>query len=283
MKHVIRRTRDPGVLPPTLPDQLEHVVHARQDVVHENHRIKDLALGIPQFVQGHHGRVPDLGEVFDPMVERSSGSHRGTDDDPHPDHPSERVKDPEERLGLVVGSVLVDRDEDVVVPQHAGRPEHGREQVRNDVKRVVEVDGKKVLVLLGHQVALLVFVPPVRAQRVRVSFIEVGSLGVHQIGRMRVWYHSPASESEPPFTGVVRLVTDERFITFVHLLCVLLLRLSEAFLGMVRGERGDDLEHSVALGEGAVGRPHRPHQPVEPQKGCDDPVDSRQRRAPAQP
>jgi hypothetical protein len=69
----------------------------------------------------------------------------------------------------------------------------------------------------------------------------------------------------------------------VHLLCVLLLRLSEAFLGMVRGERGDDLEHSVALGEGAVGRPHRPHQPVEPQKGCDDPVDSRQRRAPAQP
>ena len=83
---------------------------------------------------------------------------------------------------------------------------------------------------------------------------------------MRVRYHSPASESEPPFTGVVRLVTDERFITFVHLLCVLLLRLSEAFLGMVRGERGDDLEHSVALGEGAVGRPHRPHQPVSRRK-----------------
>ena len=163
VKHVIRRTRDPGVLPPALPDQLEHVVHAGQDVVHEDHRIKDLALGIPQFVQGHHGRVPDLGEVFDPMVERSSGSHRGTDDDPHPHDPRQRVKDPEERLGLVVGPVLVDRDEHIVVPEHSGRPEHGREQVRDDVKRVVKVDGKKVLVLLGHQVPLLVFVPPVRS------------------------------------------------------------------------------------------------------------------------
>ena len=254
MKHVIRRTSDPSVLPPALPDQLEHVVHAGQDVVHENHRIKDLALGIPQFMKGHHGRVSNLGQVFDTMVERSSGSHRGTDDDPHPHDPRQRVKDPEERLGLVVGPVLVDRDEDVVIPQNPGRPEHRREQVRNDVKRVVEVDGKEVLVLLGHQVPLLVFVPPVRAQRVRVSFIQVGSLGVHQLGRMRVRYHSPASESEPPLAGVVRLVTDERFITLVHLLCVLLLRLSEAFLGMVRRERGDDLEHSVTLSEGAATR-----------------------------
>jgi hypothetical protein len=248
VEHVIRRTRNPGILTPALPDQLEHVVDTRQDVVHENDRIKRLAFTVSQFVKGHHGSVSDLGQILDTMVERSSRPHRCPDDDPHSDNPSERVKDLQQRLGLVVGTVLVDGHKHVVVPQHPGRPEHGRKEIRNDVKRVVQVDGEKVLVLLGDEVPLLVFVPTGRSEPIiKGPLLHLTLLGVHGLGRMSIRNSSMSSQPKPTSAGRVGLVTDQRLISLVYLSGVQSLGIPRTFLGVMRRERGDELEHSITL------------------------------------
>ena len=50
VEHVIRCTGDPGVLSPGLPDQLQQIVYAGEDVVHEDHGIEYLPIVIPEFV-----------------------------------------------------------------------------------------------------------------------------------------------------------------------------------------------------------------------------------------
>ena len=248
MEHVIRRTCNPGILTPALPDQLEHVVDTRQDIVHEDDRIERLALAISQLVEGHHGGVSNLGQVFNTMVESSPRPHRSPDDDPHPDDPSERVKDLQQRLGLIVGTVLVDGHKHVVIPQHSGRPEHGREEIRNDVKRVVQVDGEKVLVLLGDEIPLLVFVPTGRGEPIiKGPLLRLTLLGVHRLGRMSIRDSPVSTQSKPTSAGRIRLVTDERLVSLVYLGGVQRLGIPRAFLGVMRRERGDELEHSITL------------------------------------
>lgn len=157
--HVIRRTGDTRILPPRLPDQLEQIIHAGQDIVHEYDRVKDLVLVVAQLVEGDHRRVPDFCEVFDTVVELTPRAHGCADDHAQTDGSRECVKDPQEGLGLVVGPVLVDRDKDVVIAQNRRRSEKSREDIGNDVERVVQVDGEEVFVLLSLQVPL----DPIRA------------------------------------------------------------------------------------------------------------------------
>jgi len=115
VKHVITSTRNPRVLPPTLPDQLQQIIHARQDIVHEHDRIKHDLLVLPQLMQRHQRCVPNLCQVLNPMIERSPRPHTRPDLDPQSSDLSESVKDSEEGFGLVGGSVLVDGDVDVGV------------------------------------------------------------------------------------------------------------------------------------------------------------------------
>jgi hypothetical protein len=135
-----------------------------------------------------------------------------------------------------------------VVPQHPGRPEHGRKEIRNDVKRVVQVDGEKVLVLLGDEVPLLVFVPTGRSEPIiKGPLLHLTLLGVHGLGRMSIRNSSMSSQPKPTSAGRVGLVTDQRLISLVYLSGVQSLGIPRTFLGVMRRERGDELEHSITL------------------------------------
>ena len=50
MEHVIRRAGNTSVVQAALVDELEEVVHAGKDIVHENDCVKVLVLRVPQFV-----------------------------------------------------------------------------------------------------------------------------------------------------------------------------------------------------------------------------------------
>ena len=148
MEHVVRGTSDACVVLSALPYQLQQVVHAWENIVHEDDRVKVLVLCVPQLVQRHKRCIAHLREVLDAVVERTARTHRRPDRHAHADTARERVKNAQERLRLVRRPVLVDRHVDVVVPKDGSDPEERREQVWDDVERVVEVDGEEVLVVV---------------------------------------------------------------------------------------------------------------------------------------
>ena len=115
--HVVRGAGDARVVEPALVDELEQVVRAGQDVVHEDDRVKVLVLRVPQLVQRHERGVAHLGEVLDAVVERAARAHRRADCYAQAHRAAERVEDAQERLRLVRRPVLVDRHVHVMVPQ----------------------------------------------------------------------------------------------------------------------------------------------------------------------
>lgn len=137
MEDVVGTASNASVLPPTLPDELEQVVHAGQHIVHEDDRVEELSLGVSELLQRRQCSITDLGEVLDAVVERSTGAEGGADDDAEADGAAEGVEDAQESLGLVGGSVLVDRDEDVVVAEDSRNFEHVGEEVWDNVEGVV--------------------------------------------------------------------------------------------------------------------------------------------------
>lgn len=148
MVHVIGSASDTSVLPSALPDEFKQIVHARQNVVHEDDRIKHLVLVVSQLVEGDHGGISDLCQVFDSVVECSSGPHRRPDNDTETDGSGQSVEYPQKGFGLIVRSILVDRNKDIVVSEDRGSSEQGSENVGDDVERVVQVDGEEVFMLL---------------------------------------------------------------------------------------------------------------------------------------
>ena len=99
-------------------------------------------------MERHERGVAHLGEVLDAVVERAARALRGPDGDPQAHASAERIEDAEESLGLVRRAVLVNRDVHVVVAEDSCNSEEGSEEIRDDVERVVEVDGEEVLVCL---------------------------------------------------------------------------------------------------------------------------------------
>ena len=94
MIHVIRGTCDTGVLSSGLPNQLENIIDARQDIVHENDSVKVFTLAVSEFVQGHHGGITDFGEVFDTVGVLTSRAARGSNGNAEPHAASECVEYP---------------------------------------------------------------------------------------------------------------------------------------------------------------------------------------------
>lgn len=84
MEHIIRRTSDARIIPSALPYKLQEVVHAGEDIVHEDDRIKVLVLRVPEVVQRHERSIAHLREILYPVVERTPRAHRGADLDPQP-------------------------------------------------------------------------------------------------------------------------------------------------------------------------------------------------------
>ena len=74
VKHVVGGAGDTGVLPTRLPDELEQVIDARQNVVHEDDGVEDFALGITELVERHKSGVADFGEIFNAVIERATGA-----------------------------------------------------------------------------------------------------------------------------------------------------------------------------------------------------------------
>lgn len=72
MIHIIRCTSDARIVPPALPDKFEDIVHARQDVVHEDDGIEIFVVRVSELVEWVERLVANLCKVFDTMVERSS-------------------------------------------------------------------------------------------------------------------------------------------------------------------------------------------------------------------
>lgn len=233
--HVIRRTGDTRILSPTLPNQLEQVVHARQDIIHENDRVKDFSVIVTKLVEGQHGGVSNFGEVFDTMVEQTAGTHRCSDDDPQTDRSREGIKNLQECLCLVVGTVFVDGDKDIVVAQDGSCSEECRKDIRDNVKRVVQVDGEEVLVLPRLQIPLDTVHPVVSSGR------RHGQMGITLTAKQF---------AQPARVGPRLLVPDKRRVPFFDLFDVERLRVAETFLGVVGGEGADELEDMETLLDG---------------------------------
>lgn len=166
MVHVICRASDSRIVPPALPDQLQKVIHAGQDVVHEDDAVEIFSLRVPEFMQGHECCIPHLGEVLDSMIERASCPHGRPNGDAHTNAPRERVEYSEQRFCLVRGPVLVDGHKDILVTQDGGHAEKRREEIGDDVEGVVQIDGEEVLVLR------LLQVPPDSLWSIHVIGIE---------------------------------------------------------------------------------------------------------------
>lgn len=222
MEHVVCGAGEPRVLAAGLPDELEHVVDAGEDVVHEDDGVEELALGVAQLVQRDERGVAYFREIFDAVIERAARALRRADDDAHADGARERVEDAQERLGLVRRAVLVDGDEHVVVPEDGGDAEERGEDVGDDVERVVEVDGEEVLVLGG-------------GGKVAADHLHVRVLSVCE------WI--PVLKER----AVRRLVADEGSVAAKGLLDVVWLGVSCALFGVVRREGREELEHAEAL------------------------------------
>lgn len=148
MEHIIRRTSNPRIIPPTLPNQLQQIIHTRQNIIHKHNRIKILILCVPQLVQGHKRSVSDFSEIFYPMIERASCSRRSPNHNAHTHRPTECVEYPKEGFRLVRRAVFVNGHKNVLVPQHRSCPKQSREQIRNNVKRVVQINSEKVFVVI---------------------------------------------------------------------------------------------------------------------------------------
>jgi hypothetical protein len=72
MVHVVGGAGDAGIVVARLPYELEEVVNAGEDVVHEDDGVEELVFGVAQLVQRDKGGVADLGEVLDAMIERAT-------------------------------------------------------------------------------------------------------------------------------------------------------------------------------------------------------------------
>ena len=79
--HIIGCTSDPGVIPSALPDKLEEVVYAGENVVHENDGFKVFVFGVAEVVEGPEGGITYLRKVLDAVVECPAGAHGCSDGD----------------------------------------------------------------------------------------------------------------------------------------------------------------------------------------------------------
>ena len=147
MVHIICCARNPGVIQTALINEFEEVVYAGKDVVHEDYGIEILVLGISLLVKGDKGSIANFSKILDTVVERPTRALRCADGDTKSDGAGECVENAEEGFCLVCGAILVDGDKDVVVTKDGRDSEEGREEVWDDVEGIVQVDGKKVLVL----------------------------------------------------------------------------------------------------------------------------------------
>jgi len=132
--HVVSGTRNACIVPPALPDKFKEVVHAREDVIHEDDSVKEFAVRVPKFVKWHECLIPDLREVLDTVVELPPRARRRTYGDSKPNGRGQCVEYAEECLCLVGRAVFVYGHVDIVVTQDSRYPEESGKEIRDDVE-----------------------------------------------------------------------------------------------------------------------------------------------------
>jgi hypothetical protein len=100
--HVVRRTGNPGIVQPALVNQLQQVVHTRQDIVHEDDRVEMFSVRISEFVKRYESGVSHFSQILDTMSEIAPGSHRGTNVNLQSDGPTKSVEYTQEGFRLIV-------------------------------------------------------------------------------------------------------------------------------------------------------------------------------------
>jgi hypothetical protein len=85
MIHIIGGASDTSIICPRLPDKFEEVVDARQNVVHEYDGVEIFVFGFTELVERNKNGITDFGEIFDAVVELTSGTLRCSNHDTHAD------------------------------------------------------------------------------------------------------------------------------------------------------------------------------------------------------
>ena len=214
--HVICSAGNTSVIQTTLVDELEEVVDAWKDIVHEHYGIKVLVLSVSQLVEGYKGSVSNFGEILDAVVERTARALRCSDGNPQTNGASKSVKNTEERLCLVGRAILVDGHKNVVITKESRDAEESRKEVWNDVEGIVKVDSKEVLVLSAREVAPMAVV--------RCLFLA----------RTWDWVQTTEAKIIEPRLGRGRVVADEGGVTLARLLRVQGIEILSALTSVVR-------------------------------------------------
>jgi hypothetical protein len=201
-----------------LPNEFKKVIQARQNVVHEYDAVECLILLLSKLEKGAEGGVPDLCKVLDAMIEGSTCTTTRPDDDPESDRTAQSIEDPEKSLGLIRGAVLINGHKYVLKAQHGGGTEEGGEEVRDDVERVVQVDGEEVFVSIC------------------ISRLAEGGLGSGAF----------TTEGQPGRAGG-HLVANEGRISVLDLLNIHRSSMSSAFFRVMRAQSREQVEHPSAF------------------------------------
>lgn len=210
MVHVVCSAGYTSVVQTALVNKFEDIINTREDVVHKHYGIKILVLGVSEFVKWYKGSISDFGKILDTVVERAPCALRGTDGNPEANRARERIEDAEKCFRLVGGTILVYRDKDVVVTKDGRDTKEGRKKVRNDIERIVKVDGKEILVLSGGEVTSM--------SVVRRLFLTWA----------RDWVQITDTKVKEPRFGWRRVVTDEGCVSLACLLHIKGVKISGA-------------------------------------------------------
>lgn len=101
MEHVICGARNSSVIQTALVNELEDVIHAGKDVVHEDYGIEILILGASQLMEGDKCSIANFCEILDTVVECSTCALRCADSDAKSDGAGDCVENAENSLRLV--------------------------------------------------------------------------------------------------------------------------------------------------------------------------------------
>src|SRR5258707_15603051 len=92
-------------------------------------------------------RISNLGKVFDTMVELTFCAHASTYDHSHSYCLRQRLECAQQGLSLVSRAIFIYGHEDVFIAKNSSHSEQSCKDIRYHVERVVQVDGKEVLVV----------------------------------------------------------------------------------------------------------------------------------------
>jgi hypothetical protein len=167
-------------------------------------------------MKGHKSSIANFSEILDTVVKRPTCALRCSDGDTKPDGAGQCVENAEKCLCLIRGAVLVNGDKYVVVTKDGRDAEEGCKKVWDDVERIIQVDGEKVLVLSTRKIASMI--------------IKRGLL----LTWARNWVKAAETKIKKPRFRGRGVVSNKEGVSIACLSCVLGIEISGALASVVR-------------------------------------------------